>query len=100
MQTAPREYSTSGPTAVPAPTTNTQHYAPYSLYRFLSSHKLDLLLGIAVLVFLYVITAAPKEVCQVVITGESVVIRNCQQPDRILANLNLSPWNGVKFPLS
>ncbi|ABG48663.1 ORF 4 [Malva mosaic virus] len=73
--------------------------APSGFFHFLSSHKLDLILVLSVLLFVYALIAPPTPVCQVIITGESVKVLNCPAPDKIIASIQLAPWNGVKFPI-
>nr|AIL23158.1 TGB3 [Asparagus virus 3] len=61
--------------------------------------SLNGLLAISALLCVCVLIAPTPQPCQVLVTGDAVRITGCQDPSRILANLNLAPWNGVKFPI-
>ena len=72
--------------------------SPFSL--FLSTHKLDFLLAFALILFVYVVTVPRQaQTCTVIITGEAIKVIGCPDPGSVFTNLNIAPWNGVKFPI-
>ncbi|BAG12161.1 Triple gene block protein 3 [Asparagus virus 3] len=74
---------------------------PAPFFSSLCSSLLSLngLLVLSVVLCAYAATVTPTPPCQVIVTGEAVRIIGCAEPSHILANLNLAPWNGVKFPI-
>nr|QKI29228.1 ORF4 [Plantain virus X] len=81
-------------------TTSGQLQQPSPFFLFLSSHKVDLLLAAVLILFVYAVTA-PKQApaCTVIITGEAIKVIGCPDPGSVFTNLNIAPWNGVKFPI-
>ncbi|ALQ43529.1 triple gene block protein 3 [Plantain virus X] len=81
--------TTSGPQQPPSP-----------FFLFLFTHKVDFLLGIALILFVYAVTV-PRQAttCTVTITGEAIRVVGCPDPGSVFTNLNIAPWNGVKFPI-
>jgi hypothetical protein len=70
------------------------------LFHSLFGHPLNLaiLIAVIILVVVNIVPRSSSDLCVVKITGESVLIHNCPDSSEIVKNINLAPWNGVKFP--